>query len=369
MIAILGEALLFVTDKVSIFDPMKAAFEDFHITDVFFEIQQNANSKYDDDVVIVDMTSLRTREDIAQAITDIKSCNPKVLGVDLIFEYPSFNDLDDAALVSALEGGNCQQVLSCKLRDYLTCKDFFQDCLYSFFHEDIDGLEWGYTNYFQARMGGVTRETSLSQSLKDSTVFSFPYLLACLYTEKPLVEESVNERLIMYDNVKFHVIESEDILQNADKLKGKLVLLGTATEEADMHFTPVGKMPGVEVIAYSILSYIKHGEISRMSQTQSLLLAFVLCLFAAWMGYVIEEKCPIIFPVVAKIFNFFLMAILTGVAFYKFVECDYYMDLFYPLVGLTLMEDVRELYTGIVKGLSEKEQWEKYLRNSVYVKQ
>lgn len=366
MILILGKMLLYISEKVSIFDPMKAAFDDFYITDVFFEIQQNTNSKYDDDIVIIDMTSLRTRDEIAQVITDIKNCNPKILGIDLIFERPNFNELDDVALISALEAGGCQQVLSCKLRDYSASEDSFKDCLYSFFY-GIGNLNWGYTNYFQTRMGGVTRETSQVQSLNDSTVFSFPYILACKYTGKPLIKETVNERKIIYDNVKFQIIEYNEISQNADKLKNKLVLLGTAKEEADMHFTPLGKMSGVEVIAYSILSYTRHGDIESLNQIIILLIALGLCFFAAWMGYVFEMLYPIFFPFLAKIFNFFLMAVITGVAFLTFTFGDLFIELFYPLMGLALTEDVRELYTGIIKWLNKKKRWNEYTKKSLYI--
>ena len=365
MMVVLGKILLYISGIVSIFDPMKAAFDDFHLTDIFFEIQQNADSNYDNDIVIVDMTDLRTRDEIAQAITDIKSCKPKILGIDLIFERPNFYDMDDVALVSALTTGDCQQVLSCKLRDYSVSEDSFKDCLYSFFREAGD-FEWGYTNYYQTRMGGLTRETSQSQLLNDSAVYSFSYLLACQYTDRPLVEKAVNKRQIMYSNVKFHVIGSNEIAQNADKLRGKLVLLGAAKEETDMHFTPIGKMPGIEVIAYSITSYLRHGEIVRMDKTTSLLLAFVFCYIAAWMGYIMEKKSPIFFAILAKLFNFFLMAVLIGVAFYAFFDHDYFIELLYPLVGLTLVEDVRELYAGIIKWMAKTFHWE-CLSNSLYV--
>ncbi|MCH5303133.1 MAG: CHASE2 domain-containing protein [Prevotella sp.] len=375
MIAILGKALLFITGVVSIFDPMKAAFDDFHITDVFFEIRQSASSSYDDDIVIVDMTNLRTRDSIARVITDIKSCKPKILGVDLIFQRANFNNpMDDVDLVSALTTGDCQQVLSCKLRDYSQKTKSFQNCLYSFFRDDVEKLNWGYTNYLQTRMGGVTRETSQFQLLGDSVFFSFPYLLACQYAGKPLVAETVNERLIMYDNVKFHVMKSHEVLQNANRLKGKLVLLGTTEEESDMHFTPIGKKPGIEVIAYSILSYMKHDEITRWSQLTCLLIAFACCFLVAWMGYVIVESHHFIFSaILLKLFNFSLMVLLIGMAFCLFIERDTFVDLFYPLLGLALVESVRGIYVGIIRWLEKRFEKKKkplwpFVAKSLYAK-
>ena len=364
MLGLFGWLLILITTKIGIFDPVSAAFNDFSMTDVFFEIQNISDSVHNDDIVIVDMTELKTRDEIAQTITDIKTCHPKILGIDLIFERRSFDQLDDVALLSAIQSGDCLQIWSCKLRDFDEKEDSFQDCLYSFFHEESN-YKWGYTNYLQKRMGGVTRETSQTQRLNDSIVFSFPYLLACYYTGKQPTKDAINERTIMYENVKFNTLKCTEVLQHKNLLKDKLVLLGTMNEEADMHFSPIGKIPGVKVIAYSILSYIKHGDITKMGRLSSLLLTFVLCFIGTWMGYKIEQVNSVFFPILTKIFNFCLGVILIGVALYVFVTDDYYLDLLYPLLGLAFVEDMRELYVGFIKWAVRKKKIA-LLKNSIY---
>lgn len=364
LLGIVGWLLVLIISKISIFDPVKAAFDDFSITDVFFEVQRNGHSVKNNDIIIVDMTDLKTRKEIAQAITDIKNCHPKVLGIDLLFERPSFDAIEDDSLISAIDGGDCPQVLSCKLRDYDNQNDVFKNCLYSFFY-GIDRFNWGYANYSQKRLGGVARKTSQMQKLNDSIVYSFPYMLSCYYTGKQPKQELVNEREIIYANVEFFTLKSTEVLKHKALLKDKLVLLGTINEEADMHFSPIGKIPGVLMIAYSILSYMNHYEIVRMSKWSSMLLTFVLCLLAAWMGYMIEKWNSVFFPILTKIFNFVLGATLVGVALYMFVSHNYYIDLLYPLLGLAMMEDVRELYAGIIRWAVRKKKIS-IIRNSVY---
>lgn len=353
MVGLFGWLLILIISKVSIFDPVNAAFDDFSMTDVFFEIQSNGQPVLDNDIVIVDMTDLKTRDEIAEAITDIKSCNPKVLGIDLIFERPSYDQVDDVALVSAIENSDCQQVFSCKLRDYNPDKGAFNNCLYSFFNQE-DNYVWGYTNYNQKRIGGVTRKTSQTQKLNDSIVYSFPYLLACYYKGMQPKEEIVNERDIIYANVKFNTLKSSDILQHEEELKDKLVLLGTMNEEADTHFSPLGKISGVQVIAYSILSYIKHGKITMMSRWTSLLLAFILCYIAAWMGYRIQKRNPIFYSFLIKFFILGLCIVVIGFALYVFVTQNYYVDLLYPLLGLALEETFRQLYASLIRWFVRK---------------
>lgn len=206
-------------------------------------------------------------------------------------------------------------------------------------------------------MGGCSRETSVYQQLGDSVAYSLPYTVACLYHDKTLQKEDVNGRLIMYEDVDFRTIKSDSVRQNADKLKGKIVILGTIAEEADMHFTPLGKMPGVKVVAYSIHTFLKGSEIKWVDTFYSLLIAVLLCVFTAWIDYWIEQRHPIMFAVLAKVFNFFVGACLVWFSFELYCRYNYYINLLYPLLSLAIVEDVRGLYSGIIKWLKKKTGW------------
>ena len=373
MLCVIGGTLKLITDKVNLFNPLENTLKDFYVTDIFFDILHHEkdtinNSGYVNDstskIVIIDMTELNSREDIAQLISDIKKCKPKVLGIDLIFEKRK-DSLSDIALYEAISAENCQQVFSCKLRNYSKENKYFTDCVYSYFYNPFN-LNWGYTNLDVARFGGIIRNISQVQILNGDTVFSFPYRIACYYQDKVPRYDAFEERRIIYDNTVFNCLPSSGILHNAKKIEGNIVLLGTLSEEGDMLMTPIGKLPGVKVMAYSILSYLDHGDVFSMSKSNILLLTFLLCFLGAWGGYKIEKWFPPIFPVIAKIFNFTLMVILIGVSFYLFVCHDYNIDLLYPLLGLALIEDTRELYTGIIRWLAKKT-GSKLFNYSVYV--
>ena len=102
-----------------------------------------------------------------------------------------------------------------------------------------------------------------------------------------------------------------------------------------------------------------------MSRLSSLLLTFVLCYLAAWMGYKIERWNSVFFAILAKIFNFVLAVILIGITLYVFLTSDYYIDLLFPLLGLALVEDVRQLYAGIIKWAVKKKKIG-FLKSSLY---
>lgn len=367
-IVLFGWVLYFLSEKIGLFDPIKAAFDDFFTTDVYYDIIHSERPAHDDDIVIVDMTKLSSRDEIARVITDIKSCKPKLLCIDLIFERPSFDALTDTSLLYSLKLEGCRQVLPCKLRDYNDTTSVFRNCLYSFFHKmDFKNINWGYSNYRQIRMGGRTRETSLYQRLNDSIVYSLPYTVACLYQDMSLKMHNINERQIRYDDIDFDTIGCNDVLRKAEKIKGRLVILGTLHEEADMHFTPIGKMAGVKVLAYSIRTFIKGGEIKESGKIINWIIAILVWWLAACVGYWIEKRHPIVFAIIAKIFNFTLGAFLIWISFEVYAKYNYNIKLLVPLLGLAMVEDIRQMYAGIMKWLQDTTHW-RIFNKSLYKK-
>jgi CHASE2 domain-containing sensor protein len=361
----LAYVLVFASLNLSIFNPLKQALEDFKMSDVYFELMRsNKEKELNKDIVLVDVTKLTSRDSIAQVIVDINSCAPKVLLIDLIFERPSFDQTDDISLVNAIEAGKDREILSSKLTDYKPDKKAFTDLTMSFFHEIAD-FKWAYSNVDQTRPGGCIRHYSLSQKLNDEPFYSMAYTAACAYMGIEPVEKDVAQRLIVYDDTDFLAIPYDKILENKNLLKDKLVILGTLEEEADMHISPVGKLPGMKILAYSALTFMNHRDVSSMGFTASLIMAFCVCLFCAWAGHKIRKKYLNVTSYVLKFFYFFVTAFLVWMAFLIFVHLDYDVNLIYSLLGLALVEEGRLQYSALVKTLCKRTKW-KFIRKSIY---
>lgn len=79
LVLFLGWLLAFASINLTVFNPVKKAFADFSMTDIFYEIQNSSGVKeFNNDIVLVDMTELYDRRKSAQSIRDIASCQPKV---------------------------------------------------------------------------------------------------------------------------------------------------------------------------------------------------------------------------------------------------------------------------------------------------
>ena len=72
-------------------------------------------------IVLVDMTDLYSRKDIAKLLLDLDSCRPKMVGVDLSFFHhkdESGTIEDDSILIQAVKSTAPKTVFVYELQDY-----------------------------------------------------------------------------------------------------------------------------------------------------------------------------------------------------------------------------------------------------------
>ena len=131
--ALIAAVIGLVSVNLSMFNPVEQAFENFHMTDVYYEMSRGDDIELNDDIVLVDMTELIDRGEIAQLIQQINACKPKVLSVDLLFPKEGDDVLANAMLVSAIDEAEEPVVLSSKLIGYDEEQNTFSELLASFF--------------------------------------------------------------------------------------------------------------------------------------------------------------------------------------------------------------------------------------------
>ncbi|MBO5186735.1 MAG: CHASE2 domain-containing protein [Prevotella sp.] len=364
MIYIIGGLLAFASINFSIFSPMKRALEDFSMTDVYYEIQRGGELDMNSDIVLVDMTRQRMRGDIARTIHEINKCRPKVLVIDIIFEREGDDTMGNIDLINAINERRENTVLSCKLTGYDPSESSFRNRVCSFFSA-FDDYNWAYGNVVQTHSGGCIRRYSLSQKFTGEPIYSLPYKAACMYSGvKPSAEEP-NERIIVYGNTDFPVVQYDEVAQNSSMLKDKIVILGTISSEEDSHVTPIGKMAGMKIQAYSIQSYLEHRTINQMSLGMSLFIAFLLCYLSAWVGYMISRTPPPACLYTQKFYYCAMAALLAWISFICFVKFGYNVNLLYPLLGMALVEEARLHYKWIVATFQSSSRW-RFADRSIY---
>lgn len=367
--------LSIITFNLSILDPVADALDEFSITDVFFEIENNKeeNIETSDLITIVDMTDLHNRGDIASLMQEIGLNNPLCVGIDLIFEGEKDDSIGNKELVEAVNNLGETAIYSKKLTDYSGETDKFANRVSSFFTKDIEVQE-AYTNLVNDMSSTRVREFTATQQEGETESISFPAAIASRF-DTTLVSNHKDSYLINYRNVKFPVVKFDEIQEKADLIDGHIVLIGTMTEEQDMHMTPLGKMPGIEVQAYSLLTLLEHKDLQELPLWLSILITFVLC-------YLLEitidavprcveksTKIPIVFlresGLITALLLLLWVIVVTWLMFYSFTRWNVIIDGGVLLASMALVCEGRELIEATIKTLSTKYNW-KYLQNSIF---
>ena len=370
---ILLGVLSFLTLNISFLNPVAKAWKAFSVTDLFFEIQHYGKSEESGSIAIVDITDVEERSEIALLLERVALCNPAVIGVDAIFEGLRSDAEGNARLMDVVETCKDQLVFTCKLTDYDSQAKGFTSSVHSFFVDNIPVSE-GYANLKNNLDNLPVRKLSVQSRLGQDAVKSFPAVIVEKYSGQAL-ENHGEDWLINYRNVTFHVVSPDDIEEEADFLEGKIVLLGGAREERDMHASPLGKMPGVVIQAYSV-DTLMGKSVRYLPSWINWILAFVLCwLFQVTVETVVKKTgngrrvVPATYlresRTMPGITMFVCSAVLSYLAFFIFTKRGFCIDIAFILTIFALTLESRKLYRSSVIALSKRYSGS-FLQNSVY---
>ena len=355
MTGLLTFFLIIVSVNLSFFNPIKRAFEDFSMTDVYYEIlSDNTVSELSDKISIVDVTNIHERCDFVNVLNELALQKPAVVGVDLIFEREKEAECDNALVESLFNVPNL--IVAAKLTNYEADKNCFTDITHSYF-EKFTQFPFAYVNIVNNMTFLSVRKYSVFQLMNKDTIYSFPTKIASIYLRKSPSSfiRKDNEPFIDYrKDITFPTIRADSIHYWKELIKGRIVLLGCLHEEADTHFTPLGKMAGVQIQAYSVLTQLNHRELKQMSSATSGFLAFIISYLTAIICFIISNRLKKIQYIMIKLFLFAEMALLVWLGFYFYEHFNYNINLLYPLLAVAMTETARFYYANLILYLRSK---------------
>lgn len=184
-----------------------------------------------------------------------------------------------------------------------------------------------------------------------------------------------NDKLTIDYKTKFVVLPIDSIPTHKELIKNHIVLIGSTTDEGDMWKTPLGKMSGVVLQAYSVYTVRNHSHIHYASYLVNLLIAFVLCyLFevlvdvqnrwlsrkkSAWAVFLSRSY------LLLRIVTIFFMALVTWGTLSLFIHHSTYVDAILILLVLGVLSEARNIYIGAISALSKNHNWW-ILKNSLF---
>ena len=348
---------------LSLFSPVKRALRDMSTTDVFFQIT-NKSSQVNQDITIVDIKDEYNRGSIAECISAVDSLKPWIIGVDIIFESIKGEPEDNYNLFQTASNMTSKTVWATKLLDYDPTSQSFINQSRSFFADTLAVLS-GFTNLDDNLENTTIRKMLTEEALNGHNVHSFPVAVAMLLDDSIALKP--NSKLSIDYSTKFTTIAYDSIANNKDLIKNHIVLIGSTTDESDMWHTPIGKMPGVMVQAYSLNTIRNHSDIKYFSKWTNLLIAFILCyLFevlidlgfqrlrrrdSALGHFLIDSK------LLLRVDTIVFMAIVTWIILLVFVYHSKYIDAVLILASLGILIESRRIYNAAIKALSKNHNW------------
>lgn len=359
IIAIMVVALfVLVTVNVSFLNPIARTLKEFSISDFYFQaLQSTASPDTCRAITIVDMTELHDRCLIAKCMQQIESLEPKVLGVDIVFEGLKDIEGDNILEKTALSYDNA--IFSYRLLNYDINQHQYTREIHSFFADSIKENE-GFTNFQRTLYSGIKRDLSFSCHSKGQQISSFVKLITNSYAEKNYCPKE-GELRINFTPTYFTRIRYDSVLMNEDLIKDRIVIFGSTSEESDMHYTPLGKMAGTELLSYAINTLLTERNIHQLPIWLFVPFTFLLVLFTQLWQDVYERKVDSIniqlirsfmaSSVVLVFTTFLWMVFLMWIGFMAFYYFQLNLNMGWALSAMAFVDGARSFYDTCIQSL------------------
>lgn len=275
-----------VAMRLNFMSPVARSLENFSFADVYFQMQaESENYTENDDIAIVDMTELRERRRIAQLLDEVREQEPKVVGVDILFLGHHADIEGDFNVEAAAAHLSDNGVFSYTLGDYEE-GEFHQET-HSFFLKDMELTE-GFCGFQRDLYDATKRTVSLGRPSRGELRPSFPLVVANRYVGKNIFEVEDRDIHINFTPTRFRVVPWDSIDHYAPILKNRIVLIGAMHNPKDQHVTPIGRISGVNLIAYSIKTLLDRNDLRTVPLWIGILFTFLMVLLSEYIqfGYI-----------------------------------------------------------------------------------
>lgn len=378
--------LLTIIKRLEFLDPVEKVVEELSMMEVYYHINNSGEKEMSQEISIVDITDLseRQRDSIAIVVNQIIELKPSILGVDVIFERPLSDTEADDKLANAFLStpDDIPIVMAEKLALPNSETRTFGMVTHSFF---VDGLlEEGGVNVIEKPTTNLKHYPVYLMTETD-TVYSLPAKIVEILSGEKVVPDRDCEHTINYESVDFPVINYRELQENKQLITGRKVLLGAFYEERDKHLTPLGELPGIKVLAYTIHSMQQNKHIWQGSLFWIILMAVLAGYFMnafeflmSWLIVKVPKSCGKDIPLFLKFFTeseiydkivaFIFMVFFTGFAYWLYAKQYIYINTWLALGTIAFIEEGRLIYKAWLvflykKGLTKASQ------HSIYYKE
>ena len=322
---------------------------DFTITDFYNLVADSrAVSRLDDNIVIVNIDE-SDRNEIADILSIATLAGAKAVCLDVMFDEPREGD---EPLLRAIS--ECPVLIQpMALNKYEETTDTFTVAATSFFyHSGIDST----TIYAAASMPSkfhksVVREMQIYFPTPEGD--SIPSMAAAVVrATDPKAAKVLDGRGNEFETINFHsrrfrILQPDELLDNADLLRDRIVMVGALSEPSDLHPTPVNiSMSGVMIHAHSIATMLEGSYMTPIPRSLNIVIAFVLCLIIVSINLFLISGAKGLF---LRILQVLFVWLSVQLGYWMFVSHNVVIDFSYALLMLTFGLFACDVWNGMIE--------------------
>jgi len=356
--------------NLGIMNPLKLGLKDFDFNDMSYsKLGKASNTPIDSNIVIVNIGQA-DREGIAHLIDKTASFNPKVMGLDVVFDGPR-DPLKDSLLHASIQRNN-NLVLAAK---YLLDSTDKLVMVGNYFLKD--NSQGGFVNFPNDDKETVRTYFPFKkdEKEKDKRLPSFSSALLRQYDSTAYLKlEKKGDKKVIINYTRrtnqYLVINGDDLLlDNIDStaIAGKIALLAyvntNPNDIEDKKFTPMNEkfagksipdMNGIVVHANIISMALEKNYIKKVPLWMTVLIAVVVCWLhmSFFVRYYLESH--IWFHLVAKIAQVASAIFFVWLGIYLFDKYRLKVDLKLSLLTIVMAVDVIYFYEAWAVWMNKK---------------
>lgn len=306
--ALLALALTFIISSDITSDSLLSTMigsSDIEVSDFYNRIRAGGSQKhFDDEIVIVNIDSIFSREELGWVLLSLLENNPKSIGFDVLLQEDK-DSVEDTFLRDVLES-NPNIVASQKLEIHSL-------------HPEEDMLSRNHSTVKRGMANLVTRKNSdmvreFAPFLYGDTLYpSLPAEMLRSLNPKSFEDlKKLNEKeLIRFQPTEFYVVDANDIEDNIQYLDKKIIFVGTINEKDDLHHTPLSReYPGVMIQANILSMMLKNDYTSSGSETLNIILGLISCLGLSFLYVYLDRTQNLAMRIIPILWMF--MVIFVG---------------------------------------------------------
>lgn len=310
--------------------------EESFTTDLFFRISNSSGEpRIIPDITLINIDSLKTREEIAKLITQVLSMNPKVIGVDVSFPKKGDTTGDSMLIVLC---NNDKVIKKCVFANDYNIKDKeLPKVSHSFFLNGSDSYREGFTNFVYDEKYMNVRQYRLEKETCEGKQLSLSYRMVTSVNGNYDLSNNGKNGLGYIDYRLKSFNELSPYQLDSNMIRDKWVLVGSLSKSHDIYNTPIGIMPGLKIHAYTLESILEGNRIHPSAPVWDWIILTLVCFFSVlglvYVDFVIIKSENAIRGIILRegVFTFILVLLQVSVLMFGAYLLFEYLDLFFNM--------------------------------------